>query len=114
MARNVLSKNKDSLEGWINTPVVLEALGEKINGTIKHGVRLPIRSGMTPLAECELGSVKKIEGEKPNYWFVNGDQSIKVRLLPPISVNEEGAIYGSGVDVTIFKYVIRRQNGMVL
>ena len=76
---------------------------------IKYGVRLPIRSGMTPLTECEVGSKKKIEGESPAYWFVNYDQSVKVKLITKSINDKKEIISGIGRDSGIFKYIIRRK-----
>lgn len=96
------------MDNWLNNPLIMQTKHGNLEGTIKYGVRLPIRPATTPLRECELGSKEKIEGEKPAYWFVNDDKAIKVRLLT--KKVEEHVISGLGEDIKIFRYTIRRKS----
>ena len=95
-------------ENWLNTPLIIETRHGNLEGTIKYGVRLPIRPGNIPLQECEANSREKIEGEKPAYWFVNESQSVKVKLLTQSLKKDR--ITGLGKDVGIFKYTIKKIN----
>lgn len=98
---------RSRLESWIDVPAVMETKHGVISGTIKYGVRLPIRSGTISLYECELGSREEIEGEKPRYWFINDAQAIKVELI----AQAVGAdfIKGIGRDSGFFFYTMRKQ-----
>lgn len=95
------------IEEWVGIPAVMNTKYGVIEGNIKYGVRLPIKSGMMPLQECEIGSKKKIDRSRPAYWFVNENQSLKVRLL--IRRVEEDLIKGFGTDSRIFWYNIRKK-----
>jgi hypothetical protein len=96
-----------TIDDFIGVPMMLEALGESVSGTIKFGVKLPGRPGTTPLVECPTNSQKEIEGQKPRYWFVNDEQSIKVRL-DSYAIREH-EIAGIGYDIETFKYVLIRR-----
>ena len=100
---------ESKLTKWLNTPLVLKTKSGNAEGTIKCGVRLPICPGMTPLTECETGSTEKIEGVKPAYWFVNDDQSVKVKLITKNINYEKGTVSGIGKDSGLFKYTIQRR-----
>lgn len=98
-------EKQNSIEDWINVPAVLEALGKKIEGTVKFGIRLPMKPGTVPLEENN----NKFNGLKGDYWFVNEDQSIKVKLLT-YKTNED-EIQGYGYDIEKFEYKLRKENG---
>ncbi len=99
--------NKSKLEKWIGTPAVLETKSNgSVNGIIKYGIRIPCAGGMTPLKIVELDSKEKINRERADYWFVNNDESIKVRLLTARTKGSE--VGGYGLDVSIFRYKITK------
>jgi len=105
--------NKSKLEKWLGIPSELTAYvkglkPQSTTGNIKYGIRIPCASGMTPLKEVELGSKERVNRERPDYWFVNGEQSIKVRLFTARVRDNE--ITGYGIDSGIFKYKITRLN----
>jgi len=97
---------RKQLESWLNVPVTMEACNKNVEGMIKYGVRLPIRSALIPLQECDVDSKEKIEGEKPAYWFVNDEKALKIKLF--IYKIKNGEIKGIGKDSDIFKYKIKR------
>lgn len=99
-------EKQNSIEDWLNVPAVLEAdeSGKRVRGVVKFGVRLPMKPGTVPLEENKT----KFNGLKGDYWFVNEDQSIRVRLL---TYTIEDEIQGYGYDIEKFKYKIRRENG---
>jgi hypothetical protein len=97
---------KGRIEDWIGKAVVLGSV-HSVEGTIKYGVKLPIRPGTAPLHECDLGSREKIEGVRPHYYFVSPDQSIKVRLITHRVSPAE--IMGLGYDSQLVLYRIRKK-----
>jgi len=102
--------NKSKLEKWIGTPAVLKTKSNgSVNGIIKYGIRIPCAGGMTSLKVVELGSKEKVNREHADYWFVNNDESVKVRLLTARTKDSE--VEGYGLDVSIFKYkIIKLEN----
>lgn len=98
---------KAKLEEWINIPSVMETRHGTVEGTIKYGIRLPIKPATTPLMECELGSRDKVSGEKAKYYFVNDEEALKIRLITK-SVSDN-AITGLAYDNTFFRYIIKKK-----
>lgn len=95
------------IEDWVSIPVILEALGKRVEGTVKFGVRVPMKPGTTPLLECPVESRDLVNGQRPGYWFVNDDEAIKVELLSYKPQDE--TLSGLGQDREVFNYVIRRR-----
>ena len=79
-------RKRQLLEGWVNSPATIQVQGEKIDGRIKYGVRVPMASAYRPLLECKPGSRKPVNGESPLYWFVSDDETVKVRM-PLFGIN---------------------------
>jgi hypothetical protein len=94
----------NKLESWINVPSVMETRYGTIEGAVKYGVRLPMRPGITPLHDCEPKSNEKIEGETPGYWFINNDETTKVKLIAQLVSQDK--IRGIGYDQRYFFYTI--------
>lgn len=98
---------KQQLEDWLNVPSIMETEYGRVEGTVKYGIRLPIKPGDIPLKECKPESKEKVKGETAKYWFVNDNQTIKVRL---ITKKQEGdKLVGLAYDTVHFKYVIKRK-----
>ena len=97
---------KTTIDDWINVPALMETPFKKFEGVVKHGIRMPIAPATTPLKECPPDAKEEINGEKPRYWFVDPQQTIKVRLLSH-EVSEDN-ITGEAYDFERFKYTIRR------
>ena len=98
---------RNNLADLIGDSLVMKTKYGEIEGTIKYGIRPPISSGTTPLVECDLNSKKEIDGEVPTYYFVNGNQSVKVRLLFNLPVTKENTVKGIGKDSRFFLYTIK-------
>jgi hypothetical protein len=68
-------------------------------------VRISCAGGMTPLKIVNPHMKHKKEGGE-DYWFVNEDETVKVRLLTAKANDRE--IRGYGLDTEIFKYKITK------
>ncbi|MDD5192990.1 MAG: hypothetical protein PHF67_00215 [Candidatus Nanoarchaeia archaeon] len=97
-----------AIDNWLGVPAVLETEFGNVDGTVKFGIRIPLAPGTTPLQERSLDSIEMIRRERPDYWFVNRPQSIKVRLLTYERYDPD-TIVGKAEDVTRFKYTLRRR-----
>ncbi len=94
------------LEAWLNVPAIMKTREGNLEGTLKYGIREPIKPSTTPLVECEVGSKEEIGEEQADYWFVNDDQSIKVRLVT-YRIGDN-ILDGLARDTKTFRYMIRR------
>jgi len=98
---------RNKLEEWLDVPAIMETCHGNIEGTLKYGIKLPLKPGTTPLKECKIASTESIGA---HYWFVNENQSIKIRLIRYETHDDK--ITGVGSDGVSFNYTIRRiENG---
>lgn len=81
------------MENWLERQVNLTSpLGNR-KGKIHYGIRKPIAPAINPLITVQHGSRTKVEGQRPQYWFVADPEGeyhgLKVRLSYIHSVNEK-------------------------
>lgn len=98
---------QSKLESWVDIPSVMRTKYGDFEGKLKYGIRIPIKPSTTPLIECEIGSSERIDGERARYWFVNSDQTVKVKLIAQLVT--DNLINGLGYDSKYFVYTIRKK-----
>jgi len=86
---------KINLEDWQDVELLSEY--RRIHGRVAYGYRKPIAPSTEPLIEGH---------QRSNYWFINEDQKVKVRLYFPRLRNEE--IRAIGRDTKFFRVRIRK------
>lgn len=92
-----------NLQEWLNIPAVLECKAGQVEGSVRYGIRVPIRSGIKPLLPCPVND------RRGSYWFVSPDQTTKVRIPRILMKISDKRISGVGIDSGIFRYTITKR-----